>query len=994
MFAQRTFLVFLIQMMVIVIIKSQNPYIQQFTTANGLPSNTVYRIFQDSRKFIWMATDAGVARYDGTNFKYFTIKDGLNTNEVIHIQEDSQGRIWMFNFNGTYNFYFQGKIFNDNNAPFLYFLQSPYVFRKMVEDKEGNLYFHDNFNRDVYILDKHNNVRKSETSEWFSGGYDKNNRPIFSNSIKYLMVEANVYHYFAAGGIYQVKNLQDVPKPIDESNEIERVFGGNKNELFADVKQRQTGRRLLVKYKSLKISDTIYTTFRQKDELINDAFQDKDEKYWITTNSGLFCVKNNRIIFQIPGKIFQNIIQDNEGNIWISTLNSGIFRLNLLVFTHHHFSKSEFNDKAILSTGHRHKGGIWAIDGEMLYLVKEKKVYKSDFYKKNAFISLVDELKNGDIILGQSNDVLRILKEKSVQAKFVKLYPIRYGNQFIKSYSLNHNKDGLVLFYPSLILELHTEKLFESQKLYKFNKERFFSIYHNAEGRLFINGKRIYKFDKGRLIPYKPLQRFAGQIVKQHINLKNQLELFNIGGDSLFLFNGIDLFNLSAVFDPPFERQINYICYNDPYLFLATNSHIYYCSFTDIPEPGSKIELKNLDIAYNNIHHLLIDRGELIISSDDGLTFIPLKSLAKNLPKPPLPYFRNIIINDKPQPLFLPGAMLKGKNKLQFILGNIRYNSSKVLYAYQLEGLDKTWNTGSEQNISYQNLRPGKYVFKFKVKLPSSGWSEEMLYHLEVRPTLYQHPLFFVFGSIFILICLYLFIYYQQKSFLNKQNTKHQILLLEQKALHLTMNPHFIFNSLASIQSYILKNQAADAGNYLSQFARLIRQNLNATKTSMIDLEEEIERLRNYLELEQLRMNFRFSFNISVDENVEDEILIPAMILQPIVENAIWHGLADIESGGMIQISFSQIEEHKLKIIIEDNGIGVVQSAQQKSHKKAHLKIGLELTKKRLEILGKKMNVTTSFTTKEAFPGNPKPGTRVEIISPISFGKNDCEDQL
>lgn len=202
------------------------------------------------------------------------------------------------------------------------------------------------------------------------------------------------------------------------------------------------------------------------------------------------------------------------------------------------------------------------------------------------------------------------------------------------------------------------------------------------------------------------------------------------------------------------------------------------------------------------------------------------------------------------------------------------------------------------------------------------------------------------------------------------------------------MNPHFIFNALASIQSYILKNKATDAGNYLAQFARLIRQNLNATKTSLIDLEEEIERLRNYLELEQLRMNYRFNFEIIKDRSIDDELLIPTMILQPIVENAVWHGLADVDSDGQIIIEFIPLGDQKLKIIIQDNGIGVEQASKQKSHKKNHLKIGMDITRKRLEILGKKMNIKTSIIVSEAFPGNPRPGTKVEIIVPVSFDKS------
>jgi LytS/YehU family sensor histidine kinase len=154
---------------------------------------------------------------------------------------------------------------------------------------------------------------------------------------------------------------------------------------------------------------------------------------------------------------------------------------------------------------------------------------------------------------------------------------------------------------------------------------------------------------------------------------------------------------------------------------------------------------------------------------------------------------------------------------------------------------------------------------------------------------------------------------------------------------------------------------------------------------STIELEEEVGRLKNYLALEQLRMEHRFNFTISVDNSIDDEALIPSMILQPIVENAIWHGLSNIDSDGLIVIQFIQLEENIVKIIIEDNGIGIKKASSQPNQKPAHLKIGSELTRKRLAILGKKMNVKTNISISEAFPGNPRPGTRVEIVAPISY---------
>jgi len=213
----------------------------------------------------------------------------------------------------------------------------------------------------------------------------------------------------------------------------------------------------------------------------------------------------------------------------------------------------------------------------------------------------------------------------------------------------------------------------------------------------------------------------------------------------------------------------------------------------------------------------------------------------------------------------------------------------------------------------------------------------------------------------------------------------NQLITLEQKALQSMMNPHFIFNSLGSIQNYLLQKKSSEAGLYLSQFARLIRQNLNAINAASINLEEEIDRLKNYLDLEKLRMEDKFEYNIEVAKNVEaDEVQIPSMIIQPFVENAIWHGIAFLEEKGQIMIKFLMQDDKSLVIIVEDNGIGMKRSETYSAKREKHLSLGMEMTRKRLEILGKKFSVKTCLKFSEMFPGSPNPGTRVEMVVPVS----------
>jgi len=240
----------------------------------------------------------------------------------------------------------------------------------------------------------------------------------------------------------------------------------------------------------------------------------------------------------------------------------------------------------------------------------------------------------------------------------------------------------------------------------------------------------------------------------------------------------------------------------------------------------------------------------------------------------------------------------------------------------------------------------------------------------------------------FLLIIIVIIIWRKNLK-LRRQETDNQLITLEQKALQSMMNPHFIFNALGSIQNFLLQNKPEEAGLYLSQFARLIRQNLSAINSAMINLEDEVDRLKNYLDLERLRMENKFDYTIEFENGIEeDEMQIPSMIIQPFVENAIWHGISALEGNGFIRISFAMQSLQSVRITIEDNGVGIKQTDAYTTKSETHLHLGMSMTRKRLEIIGKKMNVATSVEISESSPGSINPGTQVLIVVPVSYGKS------
>ncbi|MEK8180304.1 tetratricopeptide repeat protein [Flavobacterium buctense] len=210
----------------------------------------------------------------------------------------------------------------------------------------------------------------------------------------------------------------------------------------------------------------------------------------------------------------------------------------------------------------------------------------------------------------------------------------------------------------------------------------------------------------------------------------------------------------------------------------------------------------------------------------------------------------------------------------------------------------------------------------------------------------------------------------------------------EQKALHLQMNPHFVFNCLGSISSFIVQNGTDSAIKYLSKFSKLMRLTLEYSKESLIPIDKEIESLQNYLELEQLRFNNKFTFSIYKSEAIEDDMAIPPLLLQPFVENAIIHGVIPKKEIGSIAVRFA-LEKESLLCTVEDNGVGFNESKAQKQHSVvAHKSMALDITKKRLEMIESTTKQKTEFTIEEVKNSNGEAiGTKVTLHLPIQYIK-------
>jgi LytS/YehU family sensor histidine kinase len=249
-----------------------------------------------------------------------------------------------------------------------------------------------------------------------------------------------------------------------------------------------------------------------------------------------------------------------------------------------------------------------------------------------------------------------------------------------------------------------------------------------------------------------------------------------------------------------------------------------------------------------------------------------------------------------------------------------------------------------------------------------------------------QNQLFwFVVVGGLLLIGL-VFVTYNRLQIKRRLTLQKEVAEYEQKALHLQMNPHFVFNCLSSISSFIVQNGTDSAIKYLAKFSKLMRLTLEYSKASLIPVHKEIESLQHYLELEQLRFHKKFDFTIQASTSVEDDMALPPLLIQPFVENAILHGIVPKETNGNIDIVF-KVEQEQLVCIITDDGIGLSKSMAIKENSvKAHESMALEITKKRLEMIESTTHQKARVLIEEA-SAQPS-GTQVTLYLPIQYLTN------
>lgn len=329
--------------------------------------------------------------------------------------------------------------------------------------------------------------------------------------------------------------------------------------------------------------------------------------------------------------------------------------------------------------------------------------------------------------------------------------------------------------------------------------------------------------------------------------------------------------------------------------------------------------------------------------------------------------------------------MNKGENNFQVFFSSSDFiNSAKTIYRYKLLGINKDWIETDSRNrsINYANLKPGWYNLQLQATDRTGSWNGSKEILIRIQPFYYETLLFrILLPSLFLFLIAGLILFYINQI---KQKADQKQNALRLQSLQGQMNPHFIFNSLNSINYFISKNDALAANRYIADFSKLIRSILYNFNSDYISLEKEIESLEEYLKIEHLRFGDKFNYKIDMNSDLPaGQIRVSPGLVQPIVENAIWHGVRGLDRRkGNVVVTYAW-DNKNLTCIIEDDGIGRKNAEVLKSKIDQKVSKGISIVTERLNIINKLQKSNYQIVISDLYPEKEETGTRVIVDIPV-----------
>ncbi len=927
---------------------------KNYSVESGLPYVQIFAMFQDSRGYLWSGGYGGASKFNGKTFQNYSPKNGLANHYVNAITEDQFHLVTIGTIDGISVIdKVKGKISNYNVKDGL---PSNHVTSFCLEPNIGlwtgttkglciwdgekviQVPFFKDYNITCLLYSEKHGVIIGTNKGLFQQQKGTNTFSVVIDTTNITCVSLNhsqtVLYIGTTEGLYEL----DLEK---HTHNVFHVNNGLLDEEITAVLCQKNG-SVWIGSKSGLISfngqEFSYYTIGvdNNSNHIRSLLFDYEENLWIGTHSGLYKYRGKGFTVYdrqngLGSAFIYQITRDVNQNLWFGTENNGVFKFSNGFFKNYSVKQGLLDNKiaAILPL---EDGTVWFGSDKGISVFKNDKIENLSFgsvFKLEAPINCFYKDSKGIIWVGGQNGLCSMKKNGA-----------QYLTTYYKLPIKKSDKEGYAVWS---FVEDNKGHIWAGTYL-----EGLFKLENN-------------QFIRQNISSPEPITTALDLCKDKHGNLyaatMNGVLMFNPDKHSYKIISEKEGLSSELVYTIGITKDNNY-------LWAGTNQGVNRIDLNKLRYDFIDILKYNKNDGFTGVE---LNSHGIYEDIDSCIWFGTVNGLIKYSPKEFIEndnLTKTQITNIK---LAYNDTLLESESVLPYSLNNISFYfdgicltaPEKVLYSYKLEGYDKDWSPPSEiNNTKYDNLPPGKYTFKVKSCNNEGIWNiEPATYTFTIKSPFYKTWWFSVISILSISAIVIIIFRLRVRQIRIKQQAEFEqqveISKAELKALRAQMNPHFVFNSLNSIQHYILNSKGDEAVKYLNKFAKLIRIILSNSEKPTVTINEDIEALKLYLELERMRFENKFDYAINIDESIDgDYDEIPPMLIQPYLENAILHGINPKEGNGKIEISIKIVNQF-IKISIADDGIGREKSKAIQSLQPAarHKSLGMKITKDRVRIL-------------------------------------------
>lgn len=941
---KRTFFIFFC--LHLFLLKANAQFIN-FSIEEGLPSIEVYQLLQDQQGYIWFATNKGVSKFNGYEFTNYTEEDGLVNNIVFNMYEDHYGRIWFSGYSGTTSYYEQGGI-----HPYPYNEQIKNYFGESLPCKvsigENDIAYFASPAKGLLMIDPQGNVSHKADSQAKSA----NILPIGDELIVYGSankvsrdIHLNFYNQ-------QFEKTQDY---LSSNTNItfQQFISGDINNLIVSVGE------VLFHKKAEEIHP------KKFDSRITACVQEQDGSVWIGQLQKGVCLFKDASCSGLKRKYLEGfsvtfVLKDHQGGYWFSTLEEGVFYLANPKVQHLGTAPNGLAGKYISDVATDESHAYVLFKDRKLQVFSKKdwnstKTYNLYPYSLNSIPNLMFFNANDQRLWISAVGRLNIQTGHVVkQMADWKSFP--YVNAIC-------NLNGKQTLIGNSLGYLHLIDQQSKMTIYQKSTNKPIPIRHLYP----INNKQVLVGNQNGLsildLDTQDLQDISGQspLYKSYISQFSPWDsgvLVATRGNGCLYYSSDTVFSISKK-DGLSSSIVNSVIGKGNQWFVATNKGLDIINFD-----AEQFSIKN----YNKVHGLYandiaevvqLSAHQLLLVYYKAMDIISIEEMSENTIPCPI-YIQEFEVNHKAKSLDEPLPKLEyDENFIQIKFTGINYKQrTQTNYRYRLLEIESEWITTHAREIQFPSLNPGAYEFQVQVANEDGLWSDTKSLHFFIRAPFWQRWWFYFLVIAFLSGSIWFALRFRIKQIKYRESVKRQMLELHQQTLNAQMNPHFIFNALNSIYNFILKNDKMMAAKYLSKFANLIRLILSNSQKGSVSLKDELKALGIYMELEKIRFRDKFEFDITIDPQIKiASTQVPTLLIQPFVENAIWHGFKNIDYLGKINIEFKLLNPETIQCIVIDNGVGRAKAKTSKiTTSKNQESMGISVTEKRLQLLNETLD--------------------------------------